>query len=266
MSGLERYTRKPKRRRTLQAVDEEEIDVLPPKSSNTAWQAMVNQDIREWTTLDAEDLPAVDDSQAELLAEYKTQLEDVRFKEHDDFVKSNFGDLQPPSQISSQPPSQPLPDQLFSQREETEVQIVYRDASGVPISREQWEALNRKPDSRPKAEWKTAEWGTGLKQREDEALRAAEEALIHQGGFARQEIDESLDRELREQLLWDDPMYAMLKVSQEEEGGKPSCPFPSPPNRFSISAGYRWDGVIRGNGFEEKYMQAYASKLHTSHS
>eukprot|EP00918_Siedleckia_nematoides_P060233 GHVU01131400.1.p1 GENE.GHVU01131400.1~~GHVU01131400.1.p1 ORF type:complete len:231 (+),score=51.60 GHVU01131400.1:453-1145(+) len=35
---------------------------------------------------------------------------------------------------------------------------------------------------------------------------------------------------------------------------RPKCRYATPPNRFEIQAGYRWDGVVRGVGFEEKLM------------
>lgn len=36
---------------------------------------------------------------------------------------------------------------------------------------------------------------------------------------------------------------------------------PAPPNRFNILPGYRWDGVIRGNNWEEAIMLKQNAKM-----
>eukprot|EP00948_MAST-09A_sp_MAST-9A-sp1_P000655 g655.t1 len=37
---------------------------------------------------------------------------------------------------------------------------------------------------------------------------------------------------------------------------------PGPPNRFSIRPGYRWDGIDRGNGFEQRLINRSTAKQH----
>lgn len=87
--------------------------------------------------------------------------------------------------------------------------------------------------------------------------RAAKEAIIASQPFARNDIDEDFDKELKDTIRWDDPILMFdtekrKKTIEQKSDGKPKCRFHAPPNRFNIPPGYRWDGVIRGNGYEER--------------
>ena len=57
---------------------------------------------------------------------------------------------------------------------------------------------------------------------------------------------------------WGDPMAHLLKKNggQVEEVSR----FPAPQNRFGILPGPRWDGKVRGNGFEQKYIDAEGAR------
>lgn len=52
--------------------------------------------------------------------------------------------------------------------------------------------------------------------------------------------------------IWDDPMK---RWEANNTVKFLTCKFEGAANRFGIKPGYRWDGVIRGNGFENKYLQ-----------
>jgi pre-mRNA-splicing factor CWC26 len=73
--------------------------------------------------------------------------------------------------------------------------------------------------------------------------------------LSRYEIRDKYDKELRSKIYWADPMGHQLNQESDANEPRVKCPFPSPPNRFNILAGYRWDGVIRGNGFESRFLQ-----------
>lgn len=103
-------------------------------------------------------------------------------------------------------------------------------------------------------------WGKGLKQIEDHKSRLEE--MVHEASkpVARYANDEDLDRHLREQEHADDPMLEYMRQKRkkrDQQDNKPVMPkyegsFPE--NRFGIRPGYRWDGVDRSNGYEQRWF------------
>ncbi|OEH73676.1 hypothetical protein cyc_07960 [Cyclospora cayetanensis] len=153
-------------------------------------------------------------------------------------------------------------------------QVVFRDAEGRIISEEEWLTLEGAKGRKRRKERGPApvlEWGSGLKQKEDSKLKKREEEKLAKQPFARYEIDQEYDADLRSRDRWADPLGGTssskqpnrgAKTQQEEEtqdagnSKKPTCPHDAPLNRFNIKPGYRWDGVVRGNGYEEEYIKA----------
>lgn len=81
--------------------------------------------------------------------------------------------------------------------------------------------------------------------------------------FSRYSVDVTYDEELKEKVHWNDPLRHVggVKVAKDAAGSErkfPPCRFPAPPNRFNIKPGYRWDGVIRGNGYEQRLLKVLA--------
>ncbi|EDW66905.1 BUD13 homolog [Drosophila virilis] len=103
-------------------------------------------------------------------------------------------------------------------------------------------------------------WGKGLKQLEDQ--RARHEEMAHEAAkpVARYANDEDLDRHLREQEHADDPMLEYMRQKRKKRdqlSDKPVLPVYEgsyPENRYGIRPGYRWDGVDRSNGYEQRWF------------
>ncbi|CAL8364683.1 unnamed protein product [Lota lota] len=147
-------------------------------------------------------------------------------------------------------------------------QTVFRDKSGkrrdLETEREEKKKLDE--EEAAKAE-KYAQWGKGLAQGQMYQQKIADALHEVQKPMARQRDDEDLDRMLREKERDGDPMAAMLrrkkdrnaKVQGVKERPRYKGPAP-PPNRFNLHPGYRWDGVDRSNGFEQKRYSRMADK------
>ncbi|XP_060910852.1 BUD13 homolog [Labrus mixtus] len=155
--------------------------------------------------------------------------------------------------------NQPLED------ESRNAQTVFRDKSGKrrDLDTEREEQKKKAGEKAAKDE-KYAQWGKGLAQGQMQQQKLEDAVHEAQKPLARHCDDEDLDRMLREQEREGDPMAAMLrrkKVRNSKTQDKPRYKGPPPPpNRFNISPGYRWDGVDRSNGFEQKRYTRIADK------
>ncbi|KAL3905465.1 MAG: hypothetical protein SGILL_009669, partial [Bacillariaceae sp.] len=113
----------------------------------------------------------------------------------------------------------------------------------------------------------------GKVQREALEQKAEEMARLSSSTFARRQDDDYLEEQRKNEIRQDDPM-AHYAFKKQKKGGKsgsstssaPSRPVykgpPPKPNRYGIRPGYRWDGIDRGNSFEDKIL---AQKFNAQH-
>eukprot|EP00088_Acartia_fossae_P000110 TRINITY_DN10031_c0_g1_i3.p1 TRINITY_DN10031_c0_g1~~TRINITY_DN10031_c0_g1_i3.p1 ORF type:complete len:399 (-),score=99.74 TRINITY_DN10031_c0_g1_i3:165-1361(-) len=104
-------------------------------------------------------------------------------------------------------------------------------------------------------------WNRGVKQVQSSIARLEDNLYEMSKPLTRTEDDTDRDAMLKEQEREDDPMAEYMRKKKEKKaGGKKAIRFPKytgpqpPPNRFGIWPGYRWDGVVRTNGFENKLL------------
>nr|VZI33209.1 unnamed protein product [Spirometra erinaceieuropaei] len=145
------------------------------------------------------------------------------------------------------------------------------------------EAQADKARKQAELEAKYALWNRGIETvKERDAEMQAERYEISKP-FARYADDEDLTAQQKSKIHAEDPMAAYFKekeekklkkekkskkkkrhgseeeVDSEEERPRYRGPEP-PPNRFNIWPGYRWDGVDRSNGFENKLIEEQARR------
>jgi len=108
-------------------------------------------------------------------------------------------------------------------------------------------------------------WNKGVSQVKAATARMEDNLYEMSKPLARGVDDDDRDALLKERDREDDPMAAyMRKKKAKMDGNKKRLPQyqgpQPPPNRFGILPGYRWDGVDRSNGFENKLMTQGASR------
>lgn len=158
--------------------------------------------------------------------------------------------------------------------------VVYRDEYGNVIDKELWyeKRIIKNKRSNKGANYKNrlekdpefVKYSSGVIQFEEakkhaERQKSLMDDEVIDGG--RYFMSKSYDDELRKKDIWDDPIKLINAQSHatpssklksnyvDLEAKRLKCKFTSPQNRFSIESGYRWDGVVRGNGFEESYLK-----------
>lgn len=143
-----------------------------------------------------------------------------------------------------------------------EEETVYRDATGrrIDVSMRRAEARRLAQEAEEK-ERQAQEALKGDVQLEAARKRREQLEDAKLMSFARKADDEEMNKELREQNRWNDPMTQFMGEKKGATGKgkskrKPLYNGAAPPNRYGIKPGYRWDGVDRGNGFEAERFRA----------
>jgi len=159
---------------------------------------------------------------------------------------------------------------------------VVRDYKGRQIDQEK--ELNKLKEQREKENNKTLEWGRGLVQDRQREYSKLEQERESKKPFARRRDDEDMNAMLVQQERWGDPLLQM-KAKDESTSNKNTSDDKKIPekkkrverplykgepfrNRFAIKPGYRWDGIDRSNGWEEKISLHQNSKklnVHTAY-
>ncbi|EFX04463.1 cell cycle control protein [Grosmannia clavigera kw1407] len=161
-------------------------------------------------------------------------------------------------------------------RSEGEEEVVYRDATGrrvdVAMRRQQVRQAVQAAEQKERAA-KDALRGDVQREEARQRREMLEEAALMP--VARGVDDEEMNRELKSQMRWNDPMAQFLQreeptaaaaaisatrgaagESSRNRSNRPVYKGPATPNRYGIRPGYRWDGVDRGNGFEAERFKA----------
>ncbi|KAI9001908.1 hypothetical protein BC832DRAFT_523844, partial [Gaertneriomyces semiglobifer] len=131
---------------------------------------------------------------------------------------------------------------------------IHRDKHGRVLNISAQKALERHAQQKRDEDIaRNAVWGKGVTQLSDREKLQKQLEQEKNASFAVYKDDQELNARQMERERWGDPMAFMTK-SKKGKSAKKVYQGPSPPNRFGILPGYRWDGVDRSNGFEKQWF------------
>jgi Pre-mRNA-splicing factor of RES complex len=140
-------------------------------------------------------------------------------------------------------------------------QTVFRDSYGLkidpPMTSKSIEERKRQEEHEKR------ELLLGKVQKEEESKMANELLKVSQAPFSRRTGDVELETFLKSKVRDGDPMAKLLsqQPKNDAEGSRKVYQGPmAQPNRFGILPGHRWDGVDRGNNWENTLLLARSSK------
>mmetsp|Transcript_7469 Transcript_7469/g.10844 ORF Transcript_7469/g.10844 Transcript_7469/m.10844 type:complete len:410 (+) Transcript_7469:78-1307(+) len=149
--------------------------------------------------------------------------------------------------------------------EYSSTETVHRDARGkkIHVAVEYKAQQMAEEAERLRTEHELMDLRKGKTQKELEEESRREWEAVQAAPLARYEVDSEVDHRLRNAIRDGDPMAQHASSSSKIPtgaivGSEQSVPVykgpPPKPNRFGIRPGYRWDGVDRGNGFEDRVL------------
>jgi pre-mRNA-splicing factor CWC26 len=144
-------------------------------------------------------------------------------------------------------------------------ETIYRDKSGRRVDKSTW---TTGPEVDKLEQQRLL--NTGKVQMDQEKARTLDFAKLQKSSFARHTDDAGLEALRKSAIRAGDPMASATVAQKQDDNmqqpGAPLRPVYKGPaakaNRYAIRPGFRWDGVDRGNGFEDKLL---AKRYSTDH-